>query len=630
MAGATTLPDDFVLEYDLLHLVDELPSSGSANSTASTLDVDDLLGSGFMGLDAFVDAPECLAHHRSSSCHAAAAVTATASLAKELEADSLLNVTAGFGLAHAADDELSEFIINGEAFLTEMEKVVTMDAAAGDDDSFLHMHTPSSPESSGSGGFQDDLDGDAFTDADVLSSPCPSSCECSTPMQAQDELQGSFFEGPSMWGDAQQQQQQHAAAEDQLLLQHQQLLMMMPPPEQPSQPFPGMGFSHNTLHTQQQQQQQQFHHQQQPIDLTTVEDEADEDIDVDDVKGTNDAELLQKEAKYLEAQYDYLVSRAKSSRPPRASIKGKRGRQGEKSALVKSSQDRQILTELVTQQQVYLDNFKAMLAFAPVNDLRLALMTPMESYIHLGRDFDERRRTILSLREEKLDMTLKYIEQKAQGLSLDQPYQYSDMFEKFGKNYCVNFAISRYDDVSVLAVAGAIYEQIAGKDEDITSKMGCLTVRESYDQIRCNFMHQRIVSSMRWDDDAAGAMPDVESNAIFYSRIDNHSAVMATDYIDQDDLHPYQGSERIRKDVSSGVVLTGHVDAEGKPYVIMKRFLMAKFHMFPHKIPQEQQDRFFSKMPHCNDKMRTLIVDKLARKDESGTYMCTVVEQQSG
>lgn len=71
----------------------------------------------------------------------------------------------------------------------------------------------------------------------------------------------------------------------------------------------------------------------------------------------------------MEAQYDYLLSRAKSSRPPRASVKGKRARQGEKGALVKSSQDRTILSELVTQQQVYLDNFKAMISFAPVNDV---------------------------------------------------------------------------------------------------------------------------------------------------------------------------------------------------------------------------------------------------------------------
>lgn len=75
--------------------------------------------------------------------------------------------------------------------------------------------------------------------------------------------------------------------------------------------------------------------------------------------------LLQKEAKYLEAQYDYLLSRAKSQKPPRTGVKAKRrGREPEPKA-----QDNKLLNELVSQQQVYLDNFKAMLAFAPVNDV---------------------------------------------------------------------------------------------------------------------------------------------------------------------------------------------------------------------------------------------------------------------
>lgn len=85
---------------------------------------------------------------------------------------------------------------------------------------------------------------------------------------------------------------------------------------------------------------------------------------------------MQKEAKYLEAQYDYLLSRAKSSRPQRTHIKAKRGRGGKqetatssKDAVAKNTQDGKILNEMVSQQQVYLDNFKAMLTFAPVNDV---------------------------------------------------------------------------------------------------------------------------------------------------------------------------------------------------------------------------------------------------------------------
>jgi hypothetical protein len=536
------------------------------------------------------------------------------------EQDLLLNVTATFG-ATGGDDELAEFLINGEEFLNEMEKVVKMDmdthgCFSDSDHNGQLKHTSSSTSESSSSlsspRFDQDFDVDALTDADIMSSPCPSSCPSSTNEFMSSPSRGDFDEHSEC---SLLKEQQHA------WMMAQSLSPMATPLHAPTHllPIPDKQMHQNT------------------IDLSTEDEtEAEEEIEVDfenaddvadaEVKVTNDAELLKKEAKYLEAQYDYLLSRAKSSRPQRANIKSKRGRgrdANDKDAVAKSKHDGKILNELVSQQQVYLDNFKAMLAFAPVNDVRLALMTPMESYIHLGHDFDERRQTILSLREDKLDMTFKYIEQKSQGLNLNQPYQYSDMFEKFGKNYCVNFAISRYDDVGVLAVAGAIYEQIAGKDESLAQQMGRLTVRESYDQIRCNFMHQRIVSSMQWDDDEVKSMPDVESNALFYSRFADNVAIMATDYIDQDDLHPYQGSERIRKDVSSGVVLTGHVDENGKNYVIMKRFLMAKFHMFPHKISQEQQDKFFSTMPMCHDKMKTLIVDKLSRND-GGVYSgCT-------
>lgn len=322
MAAATALPDDFVLEYDLLQLVDDLPSTTSSSTAAaagvSAVDVDDLLGNSFVGLETLVDSANADCHaHNATSCHAAAAVGASLALscaeatgvAKELDADSLLNVTAGFGLAHPTDDELSDFIISGADFLDEMDKVVRMDVVA--DTSCLHVNTPSSPESSASGGFHDDLDDldvGALTDGDVMSSPCPSSCpsnSCSTPMQHSelDDLQGSFLKDQTMWGEQQQQQQQHTP--DQLLLQHQQLLMMMPPPEQNSQLFADMSYSHNMLHALaqqhlQQQQQQQLQHQfqqqlqqqqqhyqlqqqqQQTIDLTTTEE--DEDVDVDDAK----------------------------------------------------------------------------------------------------------------------------------------------------------------------------------------------------------------------------------------------------------------------------------------------------------------------------------------------------------
>ncbi|KAJ0404360.1 hypothetical protein P43SY_001480 [Pythium insidiosum] len=328
------------------------------------------------------------------------------------------------------------------------------------------------------------------------------------------------------------------------------------------------------------------------MDAETMEDDASHNVD-----------LLEKEAKYLEAQYDYLVSRAHTARNTRVSVKAKR-RAREEQQLVKKSQDNTLLTQLVTQQQSYLENLKAMLAFAPVNDIRMALMTPIESYIHLGKNLEERRQTILNLREDKLDMTYKYIEEKARGISPDQPYQYADVFERFGKWYSVHFAVSKYDDVEVGQVVKVVYDQMAGKDESLAQAMGCLTIRESYDSIKCNFLHQRIVSSLKWSDQFEEGLPELESNSLFLCRFAGDTAVFATDYIDQDDLHPYLSKDRIRKDVTSGVVLTAHVDENGKRSVIMKKFLMAKFHMFPHKVSDKVTDILFSKMPNMGQKRR--------------------------
>ncbi|RLN44763.1 hypothetical protein BBJ29_009287 [Phytophthora kernoviae] len=602
---AAGLPDDLVLEYDMLHLVDG--DDGVSNSlldatvspTASS-HVEDLFANCSVGVSISTGPSASSAPSgtsTSASCASSAACTggagcssATAAKSPELEMD--------------LNDEFAEFLLDGEKFLKDMEKVVKLDLDSDKNQTLLEQNAGA-------------IDLDAFTDLDMMS-PCPSST-CPSTMDGspcKTDVDEFDVECPLLAEEKKKEETEKKMQES--LMWH--ALPPMSPPRLPhtdsnlsmgscTSDHSSMGHTDGSVSAspmpsmpEQEVEEHLKHH--------VEEDEAMEEEAMED-----EMELLEKEAKYLDAQKDFLQSRAKSSRPQRQSIKAKRRGREEPKDLQKSQEVNNILNELFTQQKVYADNFKAMLAFAPVNDVRMALMTPMESYIRLGKDFNERRKTILALREEKLDSTYKFIEQKSQGLDFNQPYQYSDMFEKFGKHYCVNFAISKYDGVSVFQVGRAIYEQIAGKDEALNSAMGSTTIRESYDTIKCNFMHQRIVSSMHWEGEKSAKMPDMESNAIFFCRFGDNSAVLATDYIDQDDLHPYDTSNRIRKDVSSGVVLSGHEDANGKKFVVMKRYLMAKYHMYPHKVTQEQTDRFFATMPKCHDTMKTLIVDRLQRND---------------
>ncbi|KAK1930839.1 hypothetical protein P3T76_013796 [Phytophthora citrophthora] len=609
---AAGLPDDLVLEYDMLQLMDgEDAVSNSfldapASPTASA-HVEELLANCSVGVSISTSGSDSVGPSSTScaasACAAGGAGCSSAVATKSPEAET------------NTQDEFAEFLLDGEQFLRDMEKVVKLDLDSGE----TQKNQTALEQNDGA------IDLDAFTNLDMLASPCPSvpsTCPSTTngsPYKNETDVDEFDVECPLLAEEQKKKEEEEARKYHEALMGR--ILPPMSPPRLPhtdsmlsdssslghtdgsvsASPLPSMPEETVT-----EPEHMETHEEDEEMEEEAMEDEMD---------------LLEKEAKYLDAQMDFLTSRAKSSRPQRKSIKQRRPRDTEQPKLLaKSQENNQLLNELVTQQKVYQDNFKAMLAFAPVSDVRMALMTPMESYIRLGKDFNERRKTILSLREEKLDMTYKFIEQKAAGLDINQPYQYSDMFEKFGKHYCVNFAISKYDGVSVFQVGRAIYEQIAGKDEALNNAMGSTTIRESFDTIKCNFMHQRIVSSMDWEEggstNADGEkMPDMESNAIFYCRFGDNSAVLATDYIDQDDLHPYDTANRIRKDVSSGVVLSGHTDADGKKYVVMKRYLMAKFHMYPHKVPQEQQDRFFASMPKCHDTMKTLIVDRLQRND---------------
>ncbi|TMW67227.1 hypothetical protein Poli38472_012343 [Pythium oligandrum] len=328
-------------------------------------------------------------------------------------------------------------------------------------------------------------------------------------------------------------------------------------------------------------------------------------------------DLLEMETKYLSAQRDYLIMRARSSHGGRRRTKLLRHLRENREKATRSSRDNTLLHQLVERQLSYLDNFRAMLAFAPVNDIRMALMTPIESYIHLGTEFNERRRTILGLREEKLDMTYKYIEEKARGINVDQPYRYSDAFERFGKYYSVHFAVSKYEGVDVSQVMKVVYDQMAGKDDSTLQAMtDYSSTRESYDSFKYTFLHQRIVSSLKRSEQFKKIMPDLESNSLFLCRFARDMALFMTDYIDRDDLHPYLSKSHIRKDVSSGIVLTGHVDENDNKSVVMKKFQMTRSHMHPHKHSEKVSSILMEKVPAISEKTTDLVNQRLLESQD--------------
>ncbi|DAZ94156.1 TPA: hypothetical protein N0F65_008248 [Lagenidium giganteum] len=263
------------------------------------------------------------------------------------------------------------------------------------------------------------------------------------------------------------------------------------------------------------------------------------DSDEEDVDETRkQLELLRKEQTDLEERIALLQAHKQETykRLPDADTQDDENL----AQLTKAKCDHNLRTELVQLQDLAMKTMRAMLSFAPVNEVRLSLMTPLESDIHLGENMDKRRETILGLRRDKLTTTRKFLEHKAAGLDREVPHNYTDTFERFGKAYSVSFQVMLFDNVSVADMVDIMLQRHLCRDDKLANSFGCVSVREPYDCMHRSFLHQRIITSL----ERVGQLDDapiIDSNSVFFSGTDDDDVVvLAIDYVDQDDLHPYR------------------------------------------------------------------------------------------
>lgn len=184
-------------------------------------------------------------------------------------------------------------------------------------------------------------------------------------------------------------------------------------------------------------------------------------------------------------------------------------------------------------------------------------MTPMESYIHLGKDPKERRATLVGLRDDKIDAVRHFIEYQSRHIDPLRDFFYLDTFDKFGKFYTVDFSVSFLASTTVEEVAGIIQDQFVIPLDGVSQMLGCVSNREYFDGVEETFLHARIVDRV---DVPRRKLHDrgfvvQESNAVFYRKsfpeLDGFT-VLTSDCVDKDELHPYRSKSRLRKDISVG------------------------------------------------------------------------------
>lgn len=194
---------------------------------------------------------------------------------------------------------------------------------------------------------------------------------------------------------------------------------------------------------------------------------------------------------------------------------------------------------------------------------------PISTFIHLPRNMRQRRVKLLSLKTPKLDSALQFLTMRSQFLDPLTPYRLEGRSGSAQGDYgCSLFDIVQFPGVkSVRQVYDAILHHLFYLEMSVAEQLGEITVRNDVDDDsldKHSIYNYRLVSC---DDDRHGVQQETSCVAFAqcYKPEDPDSmlpgqewCLMATDFVDKDDLHPYNPSLYLRRDHSSAMTLTAH------------------------------------------------------------------------
>ncbi|RLN86659.1 hypothetical protein BBJ28_00001768 [Nothophytophthora sp. Chile5] len=226
-----------------------------------------------------------------------------------------------------------------------------------------------------------------------------------------------------------------------------------------------------------------------------------------------------------------------------------------------------VLREVIQSQHLVVAKTQALLS--GYTQQHIHATRPMQMDIRLSADRAERRQTLYELRDPKLRDARKFMHERSHSLDPTAEYFQEERYETSEGDYCV----VRFDRTPLRGVSGgvrAVFDamlQAAFNAEIIISETsGNITIREDDDLGDENLSQMRLVTET-----TRGVL--VENNLVHFSDYSHAGgcdgkggsyALTVTDFVDDDALYPYRPHERVRRDVTSVVVVTSCMEASPK------------------------------------------------------------------
>ncbi|GMF30358.1 unnamed protein product [Phytophthora fragariaefolia] len=237
-----------------------------------------------------------------------------------------------------------------------------------------------------------------------------------------------------------------------------------------------------------------------------------------------------------------------------------------------------VLREAVQEQHLVPARAQAMLA-SHSQQSRFRVH-PTETKIRLGTDKLERMRTLHALKAPKLQEARRFLEERMRGLSPTTPYFQEERYDTPDGDYCIaRFDVTPFRGANgVQEVFEALQQAVFNAEIIISESSGHITIREDDALGDENLSHMRYVSQ------SPHGIP-LETNLVLFSDCNQFEgmdtglaengryALMASDFVDEDERFPYRPLERIRRDSTTVTMVTSYRDSsvgsEGKGELVV-------------------------------------------------------------
>ncbi|KAG1690756.1 hypothetical protein DVH05_027805 [Phytophthora capsici] len=241
------------------------------------------------------------------------------------------------------------------------------------------------------------------------------------------------------------------------------------------------------------------------------------------------------------------------------------------------------LQKLISLQQLALASTSSMLS----NHISSQTENPIKMHIHLPKQWAARRETLVGLREPKFRQCRDYLDARCRDLDMAKDQLSQQRYEDpDGNSVYQIFKVTHFRGKSLKQVFDALLFFMFNMEISISETLGDITVRDDYDTIdnELYISNHRLVSKH----DGVTSEVNAATFAQCFTELGSSSfAMVASESIDQDDLHPYNSSEYVRRDVSAAVLLSEEKSGDEEVGVVLRGIFFMKIYKPNFDVPEQ-------------------------------------------